>query len=206
MSEPHVAISVREHDPCASTKGRRARLLEGQLAQVAVMHEAVRPRIAKHSRTAYWCQMWEFEVLKAAGNERFNRKQFKWLRFTALVSALLVTTLAGISISVSGPWSMLIRVTTLVLGLISAVSTGATAVFRPGERWLLYRRLQSDLMAAAWRFINKDGDDESWDIFLDETDTAMRTYDQQYQSTVIAKDLPKDEGTDQHKLRASASD
>jgi len=184
-----VEISDVEFDPCVSAKQRRARLLADQLAQVKVMHEVLSSRLDRKDRTAYWCQKWEFEVLKAADVERFNRNLSTWLRFTALVSAVFVSTLAGISISVSGPSSTFIRVTTLVLGLISALATGAIAVFRSQERWLMYRRLQSDLMTAAWKLINACADDtkdKSWETFVKETDHAMHTYDRQYQSAVIA--------------------
>jgi hypothetical protein len=184
-----VEIFDAEFDPCVSAKKRRARILADQLAQVKVMHEVLRSRLHRKDHTAYWCQMWEFELLKAADVERFNRNLSTWLRFTALVSAVLVSTLAGISISVSGPWSTFIRVATLVLGLISAVATGAIAVFHSQERWLMYRRLQSDLMSAAWKLINDCADDKrdtSWETFVKETEHARHTYDRQYQSAVIA--------------------
>jgi len=188
-----VEISDAEFDPCVSAEKKRVRHLAGELAQVKVMHKVLSSRLDREDRLAYWCQVWEFEVLKAADVERFNRNLSTWLRFTALVSAVLVSTLAGISISVSGPWSTFIRVATLVLGLISAVATGAIAVFRSQERWLMYRRLQNDLMTAAWKLINDSADDQtdkSWKTFIKETEHAMRTYDRQYQSAVIVNSQP----------------
>jgi hypothetical protein len=129
-------------DPCQAT-GERG-LDGGVVLQIRSMHAILKPLLENPVYDAFWTARRETYVLLAARRVLGNRKQFYRLRAVAVISSAIVPSLVGLNRSgTGGVW---VRWVTLALSLIAAVSTATIALFRFGDRWCLYRNLQSALL------------------------------------------------------------
>jgi Protein of unknown function (DUF4231) len=173
-----------EMDPCRISGGRGS--LRAIRRQLRAMHEAARPFIADSARTAYWCQVWEVATIRATVREESSRKRFYYYRLTAIVSAIIVPSLVGLNLSGTGGTA--VRWLTFTLSLIAALSTAILTLFRFGDRWLMYRRLGNELIAAGWRMINGSGTDldKAWSSFTDTTNKAISSYYTEYATEIVA--------------------
>jgi hypothetical protein len=205
MTNPNARTEFTGQDPCRSPKGwwPFPRLTDVR-AQVQAMHEAATTLLSVPSREAFWCQSWESSVFKAAGNEASNREKYYLLRFTALFSVLLVSTSAAISVAATGVGAESIRMATFILSLIAALSTGAISIFRPVERWMVYRKLLAGLLEAGWTLIAsidaggpseiapdvpasaKGAGHDAWAVFRASTEALQRKYEKDYVTFLIA--------------------
>jgi hypothetical protein len=205
MTNPNARTEFTGQDPCQSPTGWwQFPRLTAVRAQVQAMHETATTLLSVPSREAFWCQSWESSVFKAAGNEVSNREKYYLLRFTALFSVLLVSTSAAISVSATGVGADGIRMATFVLSLIAALSTGAISIFRPVERWMVYRKLLAGLLEAGWTLIASidagepsktapdhptsatSADHDAWTVFRASTEALQRKYEKDYVTFLIA--------------------
>jgi hypothetical protein len=82
---------------------------------------------------------------------------------------------------------------TFSLSLVAALSTAILALFRFGDRWLMYRTLSNELIDAGWAMINSPQTDleKPWFAFTAATKTAISRYDAEYAAEVITAAQPK---------------
>ena len=89
---------------------------------------------------------------------QFNQKWFKRLRILEIVSAALIPFLAGIGATT--PYYQLIIG---ILGVVIAVSAGASSIYKFHENWIEYRTTAETLKHELYLFDTKcppyDGDD-----------------------------------------------
>jgi Protein of unknown function (DUF4231) len=97
-----------------------------------------------------------------------------------------VPSLVGLNLSGTGGTA--VRWLTFTLSLIAALSTAILTLFRFGDRWLMYRRLGNELIAAGWRMINGSGTDldKAWSSFTDTTNKAISSYYTEYATEIVA--------------------
>lgn len=182
--------------PAAGTSASRQRRGHGPPKEVhdqlEQMYAAAEPFVADAGRRAYWKARWETYVVLAAGRANSNRGQFYWLRSLAVGSSVVVPSLVGLNLSGTG--GVAVRWVTFGLSLVAALSTAALALFRFGDRWFLYRRLQDDLLRVGWALIGKSpgSADEAWPAFVASTEAAVASYVGAYETDVITAAQPKD--------------
>ena len=155
------------------------------------MHSAARPFLTSDARIAYWSQVWELEVIRAALRVESNRKQFYGFRLIAMTSAIIVPSLVGLNLSGTGGTA--VRWLTFALSLVAALSTAILTLFRFGDRWLMYRTLSNELISAGWALVNSPHTDvdKPWYAFTAATNSAVSRYNAEYAAEVITATQPK---------------
>ncbi len=79
---------------------------------------------------------------------------------------------------------------TFALSLIAAVLTSIVALYRLGDRWLMYRKLREGLLAAGWALVHSpdtglQSSQRAWANFIRSTDNALVVYNSTYETAVI---------------------
>ena len=208
MSSDPVTVTglpVSETDPCTTTDGSGA--IKELRTELRVMHGAAQPFLTSAARIGYWTQVWEPGVIRAALRVASNRKQFYFFRLTAITSAIIVPSLVGLNLSGTG--GSAVRWVTFSLSLVAALSTAILALFRFGDRWLMYRTLSSELIDAGWAMINSPQTDleKPWFAFTAATKTAISRYDAEYAAEVITAAQPKSTNQgDSHDMQGSPTE
>jgi Protein of unknown function (DUF4231) len=159
--------------------------------RLGIMRKAAEPFLADHEpRIAYWSE-WEYNVVHAEWRVHGCQRQFYALRLIALISAITVPSLVGLNLSGTG--GAVVRWLTFAFSLVAAISTGVLALYRVGDRWLMYRKLGEDLMRFGWTLVESSGTDpqEAWDTFTKNTDKAIADYNRTYEAAVIHAAQPK---------------
>jgi hypothetical protein len=176
-------------DPCTKTDDSGA--IKEILTELRAMHAAAKPFLTTNARVAYWAQVWEIEVIRAALRVESNRKQFYGFRLTAIVSAITVPSLVGLNLSGTGGTA--VRWLTFSLSLVTALFTAILTLFRFGDRWLMYRALSNELVNAGWAIVNSPHTDldKPWSTFTATTNAAISKYNAEYATEVITAAEPK---------------
>jgi hypothetical protein len=179
-------------DPCRvqAPPGRD----EDVRSEMRAMHDVVRPFLHDAERAAFWTARWEHYVLFSALRVNSNRKQFYVLRGVAVISSVIVPSLVGLNLSGTG--GTLVRWLTFALSLVAAISAAGLALFRYGDRWLLYRDLKNDLLGCGWALVAQARGDfqVAWKAFVATTDVAIEKYNGTYEADLIAAAKGKSEG------------
>jgi hypothetical protein len=105
-----------------------------------------------------------------------------------------VPSLVGLNLSGTGGTA--VRWLTFSLSLVAALSAAILALFRFGDRWLLYRTLSGELIRAGWALVNSPhtDPDKPWSTFYAATTRAISRYNAEYATEVITAVQPKAEG------------
>jgi hypothetical protein len=93
-------IPANEADPCTQTDGSGA--IKELRIELRAMHGAAKPFLTSDARVAYWSQVWELEIIRAALRVESNRKQTYSFRLTAISSAIIVPSLVALNLSGTG--------------------------------------------------------------------------------------------------------
>jgi hypothetical protein len=178
-----AGLPANETDPCTKTYDSGA--INEVRTELRAMHYAVQPFLTSDARVAYWSQVWELEVIRAALRVESNRKQFYGFRLIAMISAIIVPSLVGLNLSGTG--GMAVRWLTFALSLVAALSTAILTLFRFGDRWLMYRTLSNELINAGWAIVNSPHTDldTPWSAFTIATNSAISKYNAEYATEVI---------------------
>lgn len=88
-----------------------------------------------------------------------NQRKYYLLRLACIIGGVIIPALVGLKLS--GGWDIFIRIITVVLSLIVAVSAAVEEFFHFGERWRHYRRSVGQLKAEGWLFFQLSGPYES---------------------------------------------
>jgi len=178
-----------ETDPCAKTDGSKA--IRELRAELRAMHRAAEPFLTSDARVAYWSQVWELGVIHAVLRVQSNRKQFYGFRLTAITSAIIVPSLVGLNLSGTGGTA--VRWLTFSLSLVAALSTAILALFRFGDRWLMYRTFSNELINTGWALVNSSHTDldKPWSTFAATTNAAISRYNADYSAEVITAAQPR---------------
>jgi hypothetical protein len=184
-----AGLPANETDPCTKTDGSGA--IKELRTELRAMHGAAQPFLTSDARVAYWSQVWELQIIRAALRVESNRKQFYGFRLTAISSAIIVPSLVGLNLSGTG--GMAVRWLTFSLSLVAALSTAILTLFRFGDRWLMYRTLSNELINAGWVMVNSPHTDldKPWSAFTAATNYAISRYDAEYATEVITAAQPK---------------
>ncbi len=184
-----AGIPANEADPCTQTDGPGA--IKELRIELRAMHGAAKPFLTRDARVAYWSQVWELGIIRAALRVESNRKQTYSFRLTAISSAIIVPSLVGLNLSGTGGTA--VRWLTFSLSLVAALSTAILTLFRFGNRWLMYRTLSNELINAGWALVNsRDTDlDKPWSAFTTATNAAISRYNVEYAAEVITAAQPK---------------
>src|SRR6266567_7841289 len=173
-----AGIPASEADPCTKTGDSGA--IKELRTELRAMHGAAQPFLTNDARAAYWSQVWELEIIRAALRVESNRKQFYGLRLTAISSAIIVPSLVGLNLSGTGGTA--VRWLTFLLSLVAALSTAIITLFRFGDRWLMYRTLSSELFSTGWTMLNSPRTDldKPWSDFIAATNAVISRYNVEY--------------------------
>ena len=187
-----AGFPASETDPCSQTGGSGA--IQELRTELRAMHGAALPFLTDDARVAYWSQVWELEVIRAARRVESNRKEFYWFRLTAIISAIIVPSLVGLNLSGTG--GAAVRWLTFSLSLVAALSTAILTLFRFGDRWLMYRTLSGELIHAGWALVNSPhaDPDKPWSTFYAATTSAISRYNAEYATEVITAVQPRSDG------------
>jgi hypothetical protein len=182
-------IPANEADPCTKAGGSGA--IKELRTELRAMHGAAQPFLTSDARVAYWSQVWELEVIRAALRIESNRKQTYGFRLTAISSAIIVPSL--VALNLSGTGGTAVRWLTFSLSLVAALSTAILTLFRFGNRWLMYRTLSNKLLNAGWAMVNSPHTDldQPWFAFITATNAAISRYNLEYAAEVITAAQPK---------------
>ncbi len=183
-----AGIPATEADPCPKTNGSGA--IKELRTELRAMHGAAQPFLTSDARVAYWSQVWELEVIRAALRVESNRKQTYGFRLTAISSAIIVPSL--VALNLSGTGGTTVRWLTFSLSLVAALSTAILTLFRFGNRWLMYRTLSNELLNAGWTMVNSPHTDldKPWSAFIAATNAAISRYNVEYAAEVITAAQP----------------
>jgi hypothetical protein len=163
--------------------------------RINIMHKAVLPILTDDTRKASWSE-WEYNVVRAAWAVRNDKKAYYGLRTTALVSSITVPSLVGLNLSGTG--GTVVRWLTFAFSLVAAITTGMLTLYRLSDRWLMYRKLNEDLMKLGLTLVESSGTDPqiAWEAFTNATNKAMTDYNKTYEHAVIqaAASAPNNHG------------
>ena len=202
-----AGLHADEADPC--TKGGDSAAIRELRTELRVMHDAAQPFLTSDARVAYWTQVWELEIIHAALGVESNRKQFYSFRLIAIISTITVPSLVGLNLSGTGGTA--VRWLTFSLSLVAALSIAILALFGFGDRWLMYRTLNNELIKIGWAMVNSPHTDldEPWSTFTAATNTAISRYNVEYTAEVITASQPKpddrSDGQTKHELSAGGT-
>jgi hypothetical protein len=118
----------------------------------AMIEELALPTLHKRFLTSRWLD----QVAWMEGKADEARRRYYRLRLTTVVGAVIVPTLVSVQ-GVSGDFDVAVRVATVVLSLIVAVSAAIEQFFHFGERWQHYRQTVERLKAEGWLFLQLSG-------------------------------------------------
>jgi len=122
------------------------------LRRINNMQEAIQPLLdGDKVRNARW-EEWKYNVVHAAWRERGNKRSFYRMRVIALVASISVPSLVGLNLAGTG--GSVVRWLTFALSLVAAIATGIIALYRVGDRWLMYRRLMDNLMVIGYTLVD----------------------------------------------------
>jgi len=93
---------------------------------------------------------WLDQVLWMEGRADHARNRYYLLRLTTIILGLIIPVLVGLNIE--GQPALLLRYAIVVMGLLVAVSGALEEFFRYGERWRHYRHTVEWLKIEGWRF------------------------------------------------------
>jgi hypothetical protein len=156
--------------------------------RIDVMQKAIQPLLTGNLvRTARW-EDWKYNLLHAAWREKGNKSGFYHLRLVALVAGIAVPSLVGLNLAGTG--GSVVRWLTFGLSLVAAIATGVIALYRIGDRWLMYRRLMDNLTAIGYTLVdsystNPEQEQTAWAKFTEATDQALADYNRTYEAAVI---------------------
>jgi hypothetical protein len=184
-----AGIPANEADPC--TKTYHSGAIKELRTELHAMHGAAQPFLTTDARVAYWSQVWELEIIRAALRVESNRKQTYSFRLTAISSAIIVPSL--VALNLSGTGGTAVRWLTFSLSLVAALSTAILTLFRFGNRWLMYRTLSNQLINAGWALVNSPHTDldKPCAAFTAATNAAISRYNLEYAAEVITAAQPK---------------
>jgi hypothetical protein len=97
---------------------------------------------------------WLDQVLWMEGRADNARKLYYGLRLTAIIGGVIVPAL--VSLNLEGA-SAFVRLVTIVLSIVVAVSVAVEEFFHYGERWRHYRRTVECLKIEGWKFFQLSG-------------------------------------------------
>ena len=113
-----------------------------------------------------------------------------------MISSITVPSLVGLNLSGTG--GAVVRWLTFAFSLVAAITTGMLTLYRLSDRWLMYRKLNQDLMKIGWTLVENSGTDPhgAWESFTRATNKAMSDYNNTYEHAVIqtAASAPSDRG------------
>jgi hypothetical protein len=156
--------------------------------RINAIEKGIQPLLKDNEvRTARW-EEWKYYLVHATWREAGNKKGFYHLRLVALVAGIAVPSLVGLNLAGAG--GAVVRWLTFGLSLVAAIATGVIALYRMGDRWLMYRRLMDNLMAIGYTLVDKYSTDpkqqqEAWTEFTNATDQALANYNRTYEAAVI---------------------
>ena len=156
--------------------------------RINAIQEAIQPLLTGNkARTARW-EEWKYYLVHATWREAGNKKSFYRLRLVALVAGIAVPSLVGLNLAGTG--GAVVRWLTFGLSLVAAIATGVIALYRLGDRWLMYRRLMDNLMAIGYTLADSysthpQEEEVAWKEFTNATDQALANYNRTYEASVI---------------------
>ena len=162
--------------------------IAGMRERIDVMQKAIQPLLTGNLvRTARW-EEWKYNLLHAAWREKGNKSSFYRLRLVALVAGIAVPSLVGLNLAGTG--GSVVRWLTFGLSLVAAIATGVIALYRMGDRWLMYRRLMDNLTAIGYTLVdsystNPEQEQTAWAKFTEAIDQALADYNRTYEAAVI---------------------
>jgi hypothetical protein len=143
-----------------------------------------------HMEREWLRSRWLARSLRLRKNADGTRQWFYWLRGTAIVSSLIVPAL--VSLNLSGDAAFWIRVMSIVLSLIAAISAAVLELFRFGPRWRLYREYAERLVSEGWKFFELRkpyavSHQQAFDSFVGEVEDLLSRYESAYIKDVIPR-------------------
>jgi hypothetical protein len=100
----------------------------------------------------------QFVWMKNASNK--NQRKYYLLRLSCIIGGVIIPALVGLNLA--GGWDIFIRIITVVISLIVAVSAAIEEFFHFGDRWRHYRRSVGQLKTEVWLFFQLSGPYESF--------------------------------------------
>lgn len=97
---------------------------------------------------------WLDQVLWMEGRADNARRLYYGLRLTAIIGGVIVPALVSLNL---GGASAFVRLITVVLSIVVAVSVAVEEFFHQGERWRHYRRTVESLKIEGWHFFQLSG-------------------------------------------------
>lgn len=156
---------------------------QGVRDQIVAMRSALADVLETGSRQAYWTGRWTTYVYLASCRVERSRRRFYAFRVVATLSAVIVPALVGLNLSGAGGTA--VRWCTFSLSLVAAVCTAVLGLFRFGDRWNLYRDLQTELLAAGWTLVSAPSQSKYWPGFMQATENAIAKYNGAYDNDLI---------------------
>lgn len=102
---------------------------------------------------------WLDQLLWMEKASKKNQRKYYLLRLACIIGGVIIPALVGLNLT--GGWDIFIRIITVVLSLIVAVSAAIEEFFHFGERWRHYRRSVGHLKTEGWLFFQLSGPYES---------------------------------------------
>jgi hypothetical protein len=124
----------------------RKQLLESHIQRLAISDE----------RKSLLRDRWLDQVLWMEGRSARKKRSYYGWRLTAIVGAVIVPTLAGLSVSDEGVQDA-IRFAVIAVGLVVAVSSAVEGFLKSGDQWRHYRQTVESLLAEGWEYFQLAG-------------------------------------------------
>jgi hypothetical protein len=98
---------------------------------------------------------WLDQVIWMEGKADNARSRYYTFRVIAIIGGLIVPAL--VSLNLAGRGEDVLRILTIILSLVVAISTAVEGFFHYGERWRHYRSTVEILKLEGWRFFRLSG-------------------------------------------------
>jgi hypothetical protein len=141
----------------------------------------------------YWQERWVKEVIEMQRRLQSNKHRYYTLRTIGLAAGVIVPALVGSNLSGAG--NMAVRLTTLILSIVAAISIALSELLRAGERWRINRKYLAIIYGEGVQFATLTGAydaNESHNSAIPHfsviVEQLIQAYEAEYQQEVLSLD------------------
>jgi len=164
----------------------------------------------------YLRSRWLDQVLWMEKRAAYNRNWHYRLRLTAIVGGVIIPILVSLGGDCSNRFRDVLKVGTLALSGVVAVTAAVEEFYHYGERWYHYRRTVESLKAQGWQFFELSGvyrtyrtppksREDAFVHFADQVEDIIRS-DVDFYVTQLTRDKKQENETEDKPKQVSKAD
>ena len=142
---------------------------------------------------------WLDQVFWMEGRANSTQWYYYRLRLTTIIGGVIVPVLVSLNFKAGG-FAVFIKVITVIIGLLVAMSAAVEEFFNFGERWRHYRRTVETLKTEGWRFFQLSNNYEkyynhanAYPTFADRTESIIQQDVEVFITEIVKEKKEKEE-------------